>query len=167
MRTITFEDAVHFVLRQEGHKYVNDEIEQSRWGIRKKNYPHLDIEHLKKEKAVEIYHDDYWRKMKCHEMFAPLNLFVFDAGVNCGQPTSAMWLQEEINNLLPDVRMALKVDEIVGPVTLGTLKFVPGFNLIMALLFRRNLHYIGLRKKYPDKFAGWMQRMTDLYGLVR
>lgn len=81
-----FERAVVFVLRHEGG-YVNDPRDpggETKYGISKRAYPHLDIKGLTEAEAKEIYRKDYWDKTGCGSLEWPLCFVHFDACVNLG-----------------------------------------------------------------------------------
>lgn len=81
-----FERAVAFVLRHEGG-YTNDNRDpggETKFGISKRAYPHLDIKGLTEAEARAIYRRDYWEKAGCGLLEWPMSLVVFDTAVNCG-----------------------------------------------------------------------------------
>ncbi len=81
-----FERAVAFILRHEGG-YVNDLRDpggETKFGISKRAYPHLDIKGLTEAEAKEIYRKDYWDRAGCGALEWPLCLVHFDACVNMG-----------------------------------------------------------------------------------
>lgn len=81
-----FNQAVNFILRWEGG-YVNDLNDpggETKFGISKRAYPHLEISTLTEDQAKEIYHRDYWKKARCDELAVPLDMVVMDTAVNCG-----------------------------------------------------------------------------------
>lgn len=91
-----FLKAIEFVLKWEG-VYSNrqdDPGSETKWGISKKAYPHLNIKDLTKEQAIEIYRKDYWNKCNCDNLPYPLDIIVFDTAVNCGVQRALTWYQE-------------------------------------------------------------------------
>ena len=89
-----FPRALGIVLRFEGG-YVNhpkDPGGETKYGISKRAYPHLDIKTLTKAAAGEIYRKDYWEPLRCDELAWPLNLVHFDAGVNHGKGQARKFL---------------------------------------------------------------------------
>jgi lysozyme family protein len=89
-----FDRALPIVLRFEGGyvDHPSDPGGETKFGISKRSYPHLDIKALTKEQAGDIYHRDYWTPLKCDALPWPLNLFHFDAGVNHGKVQARKFL---------------------------------------------------------------------------
>ena len=67
MTDLIWNKAFDMVIGNEGG-YVNDPYDKGRetkYGISKKQYPHVDIPSLTLEQARDIYHKDYWCRYKC------------------------------------------------------------------------------------------------------
>ncbi|MET0155477.1 MAG: glycosyl hydrolase 108 family protein [Rickettsiales bacterium] len=131
-----------------------------------------DMEGMPRAKAVEIYIAQYWDALGLDEVcFLSQKLAekLFDAGVNCGVPRAAEWLQRALNVFnrngadYPDVTM----DGDVGPATLNALKSFaakrgePGLNNVTkAVAALQGAHYINLAEKRAKDEAfinGWFQ----------
>jgi lysozyme family protein len=154
------QECLDFVLKHEGSKVLRDDDGVTKYGICSRFYPDINIEDLTIVEASDILLKDYWPdSFPC-----PLDLLVFDASVNCGKFRSTLWLQSAINGYLP--RNYIKVDGVLGPLTIAALGYVPHNLLILSLLNLRLLHYHGLRKKRPLEYAGWIGRVTDLIGTL-
>lgn len=98
----TFDKALEHTLLFEGG-YSNDPKDrggETKFGISKRSYPHLDIKNLTLEKAKEIYYQDYWLKMGCDKMPPIIAPKVFDVGVNMGTKWGVIMLQRAINTSL-------------------------------------------------------------------
>lgn len=81
-----FGSAVRFVLAREGG-YSNDPDDpggETKYGICKRFYPHLDIKNLTRAEAEAIYKTDYWDRVGCPALPWPTDLIVFDTAVNHG-----------------------------------------------------------------------------------
>jgi Glycosyl hydrolase 108 len=88
--------ALTFVLQQEGG-YVNDPVDrggETKWGISKRAYPNEDIPNLTRERALEIYANDYWLASGCDLIPYPYCVAVFDSAVNCGVGRAMGWYKE-------------------------------------------------------------------------
>jgi lysozyme family protein len=99
MNLSQFKEGFQFVLKWEGG-YVDDPDDpggQTKYGISKAAYPHLNIPELKMIDAVYIYYEDYWAKAGCSELDYPLNIVVFDTAVNCGVGRATHWLKKAKN----------------------------------------------------------------------
>jgi hypothetical protein len=81
-----FTDAMQFIFKWEG-EYVNDPKDlggETKYGISKRWYPHLDIKNLTRDQASKIYYKDYWKKAGCDKHFFPDNILLFDTAVHMG-----------------------------------------------------------------------------------
>lgn len=90
-----FAKCVAFVLQMEGG-YVNhpkDPGGETKFGISKRAFPHIDIKRLKIQDAKVIYYKHYWL-FTADQLGWPLNLVVFDTAVNCGGRRAKQWLNE-------------------------------------------------------------------------
>ena len=84
-------NAIEFVLFWEGG-YVNDPHDpggETKYGICKRAYPHLDIKNLDVSTAEAIYKSDYWNVCHCDDIPSPMDIVIFNIAVNQG-PTTAL-----------------------------------------------------------------------------
>jgi lysozyme family protein len=159
-----FRLAIPTVLRHEGG-YVNDPNDaggETAFGISRRSYPDLDIAHLTRAEAEEIYRRDFW---------APLQLDlvqdqhvatkVFDSAVLIGRSRAVTFLQRAVQSagggLVP-------VDGHIGPDTLQAVNTASPLLLIEA--YRRLLatYYKALAEAVPTnaKFLkGWLSRANS------
>jgi lysozyme family protein len=98
----TIDKALEFVLKWEGG-YVNDPDDaggETKYGIAKRFFPHLNIKDLTLEQAKEIYDSQYWTRSGC-PWIEDYNLAtaVFDTAVNCGVGFAVNALELAENNL--------------------------------------------------------------------
>lgn len=154
-----FNLALEKTLKWEGG-YVNDPQDpggETRYGISKRSYPHLDIKNITLQQARDIYWHDFWKKPLFNEVrnFG-LVCKLFDLGVNMGAQRAVRMLQDAANLLGAD----LIVDGYIGP---QTLAFVNGYHhpraLKMALIIMAGNHYI--RQKKNRFIAGWLKRLNS------
>jgi len=83
---VAFNAALAFTLAWEGG-YVNDPDDpggETKYGISKRQYPHMDIKNLTHQQAADIYRLDYWAEAGCRGMPMALAMCHFDAAVNHG-----------------------------------------------------------------------------------
>ena len=77
--------------------YVNDPKDsggETKYGISKRAYPHVDIKNLTKLMATAIYKKDYYDKLKIDSITDDLlALHLFDFGVNAGVGRATRMLQ--------------------------------------------------------------------------
>lgn len=91
--------ALTFVLKWEG-EYSNDPNDpggETKWGISKRSYPEEDIVNLTRDRALEIYANDYWLAAGCDLIPFPYNVAVFDTAVHCGVARAIRWFKEVKN----------------------------------------------------------------------
>lgn len=164
--------------------YVNDPDDpglETKWGITKRSYPHLDIKNLTLEEAVRIYYRDFYRQPRINRIAensgaSVLAGKVFDLAVNTGQRRAIKMLQRAINQVCGgDVKAArrskwrqamarlfrrgpLAIDGIIGPITIEAINICPYKTaLLMALKGEAYQHYI--RQKKPLYLPGWLERL--------
>lgn len=88
--------AVKLIMTLEGG-YVNHPTDpggETKWGISKRSYPHLDIANLTKHEARQIYRRDFWDPVAAHVTDPAMQLLVFDAAVNHGLARALKWARE-------------------------------------------------------------------------
>ena len=91
-----FSKAVDFTLSWEGEGGKADPGDPgglTKWGITKRSFPDVDVANLTREQAIDLYHKYYWQRMGCDGLASPLDIVVFDTGVNCGPGNALGWLQ--------------------------------------------------------------------------
>lgn len=93
--TDNFPKAVAFVLDHEGGysrgSDGHDPGGETNFGISKRAYPAIDIAALTKEDAIKIYRLEYWNKLGCDALPWPMDMILFDTGVNCGPSRALLW----------------------------------------------------------------------------
>ncbi len=94
-----------------------------------------DMRALTRAQVVPFYRTRYWNGMWCWDLPIGVDLMVFDFGVNAGQPTSAI----ELQNLV-----GVKVDEHIGPITALAARGVETTILLPKLLEAHLVHYKSL-----------------------
>jgi len=164
MDSKAFQAAINFVLSQEGG-YVNDPRDpggETNFGISKRTYPNVDIKNLTRNKAEKIYYEDYWLKLGCGELPAPVATITFGSAVNCGRGRAAKWLQKALRQLGKDIT----VDGDVGPWTLHAANEADCTDLCLLLVRERILHYTKLGRRQPQYLRGWLNRVAELLKLV-
>lgn len=153
-----FQHAVAFVLAKEGGyvQHPSDPGGETNFGISKRAYPHEDIANLTEQRAAFLYHRDYWRAVRSHELPTGIALAVFDGAVQHGTVTAARLLQEVLG---------AKVDGIIGPKTLLAARQADTEWLIARYVLRRARLYARIQAKDPAQavfIEGWFNRLRDL-----
>ena len=155
----SFNEIIEKVLEHEGG-YVNDPKDlggETKYGITKRFYPELNIKELTKEKAKQIYKDDYWDRNRVESLPQELWHIYFDMCVNMGKRTAVKVLQRAAVNK----GRKIEVDGGLGPMTIGALK---GVELDRVRAFRVK-YYVDLITARPEQekfFLGWFRRATEV-----
>ena len=149
-----FNRAVNIVLEMEGG-YVNDPRDpggETRYGISKRSYPHINIKELTKGHAKDIYHRDYWNACMCEGLPEQLRLMVFDCAVNQGVRFASTTLQQLVR---------ARQDGKVGPKTLG---LVSEFNLAKLLenYAVKRLQRYSINPNFDRYGKGWLDRLIRI-----
>ena len=137
-----FETAVMHILEFEG-AYVfdsNDPGGETNFGISKRAYPNLDIKNLTREKAIEIYYQDYWQPLRLYLIPAKLRLSLFDCAVNQGVNQAIKFLQSAVG---------VVQDGVLGPITIEAANTFPVYNALQKIILARLNHY--------QKIPGWVR----------
>ena len=158
---INFDEIIEITLEHEGG-YVHDPNDlggETNFGIAKRFYPDEDIKNLTKDRAKDIYKQDYWDKNKVDEMPEQLKHIYFDMCVNQGKGTTVKILQRTCNAKGRD----LKVDGGLGPMTLGAIKETnPSLDRVRCYRLK---HYYDLVNRKPEQerfLFGWYRRTLEV-----
>lgn len=108
-----------------------------------------DVRNLTKSQAAKIYRAGYWEPIRGDELPRGVGLLVFDAAVNQGPARAARWLQEAAG---------VKVDGIIGQVTLAAARGATPATLIREFATLRSLGYVATGN-WSTFGKGWMRRL--------
>lgn len=154
----SFERAMRYMFAREGG-YVNDPTDrggETKYGISKAAFPHVNIAALTKEDAAKIYYNEYWLKARCNKMPFDVALAVFDAAVQHGIKPAIQQLQRAVG---------VSDDGIIGPATLEALRNANIRQVCMKLMVERGRYYAKIIARTPAqaKFLdGWFNRLKHL-----
>lgn len=152
MAEMNFDKAIKVILdiRIEGG-YVNDPNDpggETKFGISKRAYPHLNIKELTLTEAKAIYKHDYWDKVMGDQLPYPLSLYVFDCAVNQGVSVAILTLQDVLG---------VAKDGVIGAMTVGAAR-ASTIDVCALYLAKRALRYT--KTANFDKYGkGWMKRL--------
>ena len=159
-----FNKAIEIVFKNEGEysNNSNDSGGETKYGISKSAYPNLDIKDLTKDKAREIYFQDYFKKSSAHLIVdEDLAIKFFDLVVNLGQVQATKNLQRALKIFSPNI----KDDGILGSLTLNainSLNKLQSFGLLCSLKTETAYFYKSIATgKNAIFLKGWLNR---LYG---
>lgn len=140
--------------------YSNDPHDpggETKFGISKRSYPHLDIKSLTREQVKPLYKKDFWGPAGCDGVPSELKYPLFDFAVNSGPETAVKTLQK---------RIGVVVDGHIGPITLMEISLWNPQTLALALCFDRLMFMTDL-KNWPYAGKGWSRRICSLgYQLI-
>lgn len=136
--------------------YVNNPKDpggETKFGISKRAYPHLDIRNLTKEQADQIYYEDYWIKMACDAMKPCMAGFVLDFAINSGVPTVTKSLQRALG-VLPDGK--------IGNLTIAAIRSAQPKRIVRMMFVDRAIIMAEAKKSnYEEHKHGWFARLFD------
>jgi lysozyme family protein len=153
------EKIIDKVITNEGG-YNNDHEDlggETKYGISKRWYPHLNIPFLTLEDAKQIYYDDYYKPAKVHKLPYELQYPFFDCVINTGQKRATKILQEAINmqSVIP-----IDVDGMIGP---KTLKAAQGLTAKRFVAYRVKFYgkLIEAKPEQEKFYYGWFKRSLE------
>jgi lysozyme family protein len=153
--------AIPIVLLHEGG-YVNDPDDpggETKYGICKRSYPHVDIAQLTIEGAKAIYERDFWTPLLLSQVHSQLVATkVLDSAVLIGPRRAVKFLQRAVQNAGGGIVL---VDGTMGPKTLAAVNSSSPDLLLAAYKQLLVTYYEGLVETVPtdEKFLkGWLAR---------
>lgn len=148
--------------------YVNDPGDpggETKYGICKRSYPHVNIAALTIEQASEIYRKDFWGILRLDRIQnQTIAEELLDTAVNCGVGTSARIAQEAVNlTNYPDPD--IPVDGKIGSATLAAInghRSLPAYyKALNGLQFVRYMEIVKRNPKQEKYFRGWLKRVFE------
>lgn len=150
---MNFDQAFDRLIGHEG-QYVNNRHDpggETNWGISKRSYPDVDIEHLTRNAAKAIYRVDFWDRIQADRMPASVAFQVFDFAVNSGIGTAVRYLQKAVG---------VADDGHWGPVSQSALEQMSETDLLLRLNAHRLLFMTSLLH-WPQFGRGWARRIAN------
>lgn len=147
-----FDKLIDRVLSHEGG-YVNlaaDPGGETKFGVSKRSYPHLDIKALTREAAVEIYRRDFWDRVQGDKLHPAVAFQALDAAINHGIGNSVRWLQRAAG---------VADDGVIGPMTLTALGRREPSDLVLLFNAERLDFYTKL-STWESFGRGWCRRVA-------
>lgn len=133
--------------------YVNDLKDpggETKWGISKRSYPHLNIRSLTRGEAKTIYFKDFWLRINADKLPPSVAFQLFDFAVNSGIETAVRYLQRALN---------VADDGVWGPTSQAAADGTSETDMILTLNAER-LIYMTKLKNWPDHGKGWARRIA-------
>jgi lysozyme family protein len=106
----------------------------------------------------KFYYDNYWTRLRCEEIPYPVGEYLFDFGVNAGITRAVITVQRALNNV--------KVDGVLGPVTMGAIQKQKPQELMYELLRHRIRYYTTItlqNSRFQVFFLGWIRRTIEVF----
>ena len=155
-----FDAAIEALLAHEGGyvsaeraREIGDRGGETNWGLSKATYPDLDLKRVTRDQAIAIYRRDFWDRLRCGDMPAPIARMVFDTAVNHGQGDAARFLQRALG---------VKDDGAIGPKTIAALLRAQPETVIREFFVQRAIDYGDTRREtWNANKKGWMRRLMD------
>lgn len=148
--------AIDLVLLHEGGlvDHPRDPGGITNYGISIKAYPHLGregIRNLTREQAREIYHADYWTKVRGDELPPAAAIVCMDAAVNSGRFRAVRWLQGAAGTT---------VDGQIGPQTIAACHDKDQRNLARDYTELR-MDFLHRLPTFDTFGKGWTRRVEE------
>lgn len=166
--TSNFKKAFKEVIGIEGG-YVNnsnDKGGETKYGISKRAYPHLDIKKLTLKDAEQIYYNDYWFNIKLDyiDNYA-IQSELFDTAVNMGIYKAQTIFQQALNLMNRNQKnyKDLVVDGVIGNKTIQAYNKVDKKILLKVLNGLQFMNYVRICERDKSQevfFNGWMKRVN-------
>jgi lysozyme family protein len=155
---MTFEQAVAFVFTAEGewNRRPDDPGGETRFGISAKAHPGVDLDRLTREAAAAIYRTEYWDRLECEALPAPLRLPVFDGAVQHGPRVAVKLLQQSVG---------ATPDGVMGPETRAACVRAAWPEVLVDYLARRARLY-AIQPGYTAFGFGWLRRVLNVQRAV-
>ena len=105
----------------------------------------------------EFYYNNYWLRLRSDEMPYPVGEYLFDFGVNAGITRAVITVQRALS---------LKVDGVLGSVTIGAIQKQDPQKLMYELLKERIGYYTTItmqNSRFQVFFLGWIRRTIEVF----
>lgn len=150
---MTFDEIFTRLLGHEGGYTANpaDPGGETNWGISKRSYPNVDIKNLTRDKARDIYYQDFWLPLNADKLSSAVAFQLFDFAVNSGIQTAIRAYQRALS---------VADDGHFGPMSLKAAQSMSATDQIMRLLGER-LDFMTRTSAWPTFSRGWARRIAE------
>jgi lysozyme family protein len=151
---VTFDQVFDKLINHEGGYVFNphDPGGETKFGISKRSYPHLDIHSLTLADAKTIYRRDFWDRAQCDKLHPDLAFDLFDGAVNSGIGQAIRWLQRAVG---------VADDGVVGPLTLASINRENDTSAIRARYNGHRLDFMTRLSTWDVFGKGWARRIAS------
>lgn len=146
----------------DGQPFHVDSGGATSWGVTRANWSRwigrnasvADMKLVTKQMTFDLYYTWFWRTIAGDSLPSGLDLMVFDMGVTCGEPRSAILLQQVLGFTGHDL------DGDIGPLTLGRLNGAESLTDIIDRLSGAQEHYYRGCSTFDVNGNGWLARLA-------
>jgi lysozyme family protein len=143
--------------------HANDPGGETKYGISKRSYPHLDIKNLSLTDAKAIYKKDFWDKCSLDEInWQHIADVIFDMAVNMGRKRAVKIAQKAYNSVSGDY---ITVDRLIGKNTIKAINsLVDERDMVNKMVDLRVDYYLSLihrNSKFKVFKKGWLRRANS------
>ena len=151
---MTFDQVFDKLINHEGGYIFNphDPGGETKFGISKRSYPHLDIHSLTLADAKTIYRRDFWDRAQCDKLHPDLAFDLFDGAVNSGIGQAIRWLQRAVG---------VADDGVVGPLTLASINRENDPSAVQARFNGHRLDFMTRLSTWDVFGKGWARRIAS------
>ena len=110
-----FHSIIPFIIQHEGGyvNHPNDPGGETKYGISKRSYPHLNIKDVTLQDAVRIYYEDYWED-SWNKLGFPLAACMLDTAVNMGKKRAKEFFDRSDGSYITYIQVRIaKYKEII------------------------------------------------------
>ncbi len=150
---VTWTEAIGRCLSHEGG-YVNNPADpggETKFGISKRSYPHLNIAELTRYDAINIYKRDFWDAINADRLPSSVMYQLFDFAINSGTSTAIRYLQRAIG---------VADDGIWGPHSQAVADSTSEADMLLGINAER-LDFMRKLKAWKTFGAGWAARIAS------
>ena len=112
----------------------------------------VTVRDLRRETAIELYREHFWKTCECPALPAGLDLAVFDCAVNQGPQVARRLLQRSLG---------VEADGYIGPVTLAAILEANPIDTLTDFLARRAERYAETAN-FQRYGRGWFRRLFEV-----
>lgn len=143
-------------LLKPGHEggYVNNPKDpggETKFGISKRSYPHLNIKNLTREDVYKIYKEDFWDRIYADKLPNSVSFQLFDFAVNSGIGTAIRYFQRALN---------VADDGWWGPISQKAAESFSEADMILNLNAER-LDFMTRLSNWENASRGWTRRIAQ------
>ena len=158
-----FAKVIPSILAIEG-EYTPGEFDyggETKYGISKRQYPHLDIANLDETRALTILESDYWNRYRIGEIIdQTIANQVFFLFINMSPIDAAIIVQKAVNACGRTI-ISVKTDGVMGSITIQAINSISRFWLGDRIKLEACRYYLDETDKDKNQipnFRGWIRR---------